>query len=206
MTILKPLPTDGGPALAHAVSRVELLASGVFRCQVEHYATHEDAAAKSNPIWQSYPEVPSSSVVAQGLELNFGNLESALTSTEGAYAGGTVIDDNAPPSLEDAKAAKWVEIRNARDAEERGGFTHPDYGRVDTDMESIIRMSRSAQAGLNTIWTFADNTEIEVTAPILYAILDAITAWADALHAKGRVLREAINRAETLEEVEAITW
>lgn len=206
MTILKPLPTDGGPALAHAVSRVELLPSGIFRCQVQHYATREDAAAKTNPIWQSYPEVPSSAVTPLDLDMVFGDLEAALVGTLDAYIGGTVLDDNAPPTLDQARAAQWVKVRDDRNAEERGGFTHPVYGRVDTDVESIIRMDRAAAAGLSTEWTLANNTGVQVTPAILDEILNAITAWADTLHAKGRVLREAIKRAETLEDIRAISW
>lgn len=56
------------------------------------------------------------------------------------------------------------------------------------------------------MWTTADNDNVEVTADDLHSIIGAAAVRSNMLHVKYRTLKEAVNQAKTIEEVNAITW
>lgn len=115
------------------------------------------------------------------------------------------------PTLEEVKAAKWEEIKSARDNAEQSGCPYMD-SILDSDSLSVQRINTAVQAAqvvgesFAVDWTMQDNTVIHMTYADVLGMPAALAVFSNDLHQKARGLRERINEAETAEEVEAITW
>ena len=108
-----------------------------------------------------------------------------------------------PRSLDEIKAQKWAEIKSQRDQLEFGGFAFE--GNVyDSDQVSQGRIMGAALAGVDQVWTTVANSTVTLTGTELLEMYQALQAHIASVHERGRVAREAINAAETKEEVEAI--
>jgi hypothetical protein len=117
-------------------------------------------------------------------------------------------------TLIEAKAQKWLEIKQARDASEFGGFDVGPY-RFDSDQVSQIRINTAMQAALdartagdpfNLDWTLSTDVTVTLTRTQVIAMGRALQAHVYAQHQKAAVLRAAIAAAASVAEVEAITW
>uniref|UniRef100_UPI0037BEE180 DUF4376 domain-containing protein n=1 Tax=Acinetobacter baumannii TaxID=470 RepID=UPI0037BEE180 len=78
-------------------------------------------------------------------------------------------------SLEDVKKHKWEHIKQQRDQFEYGGFEF-DGGIYDSDQVSQGRIMGAAVAGVDQIWTLADNTTIDLSASQLQQLYAALQA------------------------------
>ena len=108
-----------------------------------------------------------------------------------------------PRSLDEIKAQKWSEIKAMRNQLEFGGFEFE--GNVyDSDQVSQGRIMGAAAAGVDQIWTLADNTTVELSASQLQQLYVALQSHVASVHERGRIARLAIESAETVEEVEAV--
>ena len=108
-----------------------------------------------------------------------------------------------PPTLEEIKELKWTQIKKQRDQLEFGGFEF-EGNIYDSDQVSQGRIMGAAAAGVDQIWTLADNSTVELTASQLQQLYSALQAHVASTHEKGRIARQLISEAETKEEVEAI--
>lgn len=108
-----------------------------------------------------------------------------------------------PRTLDEIKAQKWAEIKSQRDQLEFGGFEFED-GIYDSDQVSQGRIMGAAVAGIDQVWTLADNSTVELTAMQLQRLYAALQAHIASVHERGRIARQLINEAETKEQVEAI--
>lgn len=115
------------------------------------------------------------------------------------------------PTLDEIKTLKWEEIKKYRDNAEQSGC--PYMGSVlDSDRLSVQRINTAVQAAqvvgesFAVDWTMQDNTVIHMTYADVLGMPAALAVFSNDLHQKARGLREQINEAETVEEVEAITW
>ena len=108
-----------------------------------------------------------------------------------------------PRSLDDIKAQKWAEIKSERDSLEFGGFEF-DGGIYDSDQVSQSRVMGAAVAGVDQVWTLADNTTVELSASQLQQLYAALQAHIASVHERGRITRQLIYDAETKDQVEAI--
>lgn len=106
-------------------------------------------------------------------------------------------------SLEDAKQQKWDEIKNLRDSLEFGGFEF-EVNTYDSDQVSQGRIMGAAFAGIDQVWTLADNTTVNLTASQLQQLYAALQAHIASVHERGRIARQLIYEVETKEEVEDI--
>mgnify|MGYP000172627739 CR=1 FL=1 len=108
-----------------------------------------------------------------------------------------------PRSLDDLKAQKWAEIKTHRDQLEFGGF---EFGGniYDSDQVSQGRIMGAASAGVDQVWTLADNTTVELSAPQLQQLYAELQAHIASVHERGRIARQLIFDAETKEQVEAV--
>lgn len=116
--------------------------------------------------------------------------------------------------LELAKAEKWQEIKVLRDQREQEGL--PYMGKVlDSDALSVQRLTTAVQAAQLAIsqnqeftinWTTKDNSVLVMIAQDVCGIPLALAQYSDSLHAKARSLKEQIAKAESLKELEKITW
>ena len=108
-----------------------------------------------------------------------------------------------PRSLDEIKAQKWAEIKSQRDQLEFGGFEFE--GNVyDSDQVSQGRIMGASAAGVDRIWTLADNTTVELSALQLQQLYAALQTHIAGVHERGRIARQLIFEAETKEQVEAI--
>lgn len=117
-----------------------------------------------------------------------------------------------PPeqSLEELKTAKIASMKAERDTKEvepieyNGHLYDYDDKARDRINAAIIALDMAgAEATLQ--WTTADNTNATVTAQDLRNIIAAVAMRSNTLHEQYRVAKEAVNAAETKEEVEAVT-
>lgn len=108
-----------------------------------------------------------------------------------------------PRSLDDLKAQKWSEIKSQRDRLEFGGFEF-EGNIYDSDQVSQGRIMGAAAAGVDQVWTLADNTTVELSAMQLQQLYAALQAHIAGVHERGRIARQLIFEAETKDQLEAI--
>ena len=106
-------------------------------------------------------------------------------------------------TIDDVRAAKWSIIKMRRDQLEFGGFEF-EGNTYDSDQVSQGRIMGAASAGVDQVWTLADNTTVELSAMQLQQLYAALQVHIAAVHERGRIARQLIYVAETKEEVEAI--
>ena len=114
-----------------------------------------------------------------------------------------ILTGTEPRTLDDIKAQKWAEIKSQRDRLEFGGFEF-EGNIYDSDRVSQGRIMGAALAGVDQVWTLADNTIVELTASKLQQLYAALQAHIASVHERGRIARQLIFEAETKEQVEAI--
>lgn len=108
-----------------------------------------------------------------------------------------------PRTIDHFRAVKWEAIKVERDALEFGGFEF-EGGVYDSDQVSQGRIMGAAVAGVDQVWTLADNTTVALSALQLQQLYAALQARIASVHESGRIARQLIFEAETKEEVEAI--
>lgn len=134
---------------------------------------------------------------------------------EKAYNGSWYLKGFAPQKpLDELKEEKREEINTARNAAEQGGF--PYMGKVfDSDPISCIRISSAAQAMQTAAmaedvpvitWTCQDNTTIDLTSAELLGLVVALAEWSNTCHQKATVIKGLLDKCQTPEEVEKISW
>ena len=106
-------------------------------------------------------------------------------------------------TLDEIKDQKWAQIKQQRNAMEFGGFVY-NGNTYDSDQVSQGRITGAAAAGVDQIWTLADNTTVEFTALQLQQLYAALQTHIAGAHERGRIARQLIFEAETKEQVEAI--
>lgn len=115
------------------------------------------------------------------------------------------------PTLDEVKAAKWRAIKQARDDEEQAGCPYMDSV-LDSDSLSIQRINTAVQAAqvvgeaFEVDWTMQDNSVVHMTQADVLGIPAALAVLSNRLHTKARGLRERIEAAESVEEVNEIAW
>lgn len=113
------------------------------------------------------------------------------------------IDTTPIYTLDELKEMKWTEIKEQRDRIEFSGFVWNDHT-FDSDQVSQGRIMGAVLAGVDQVWTLADNTTVELSASQLQQLYATLQAHISSVHERGRIARLAIESAETEEEVEAI--
>lgn len=108
-----------------------------------------------------------------------------------------------PRSLDDIKAQKWAEIKVQRDQLEFGGFEF-EGNIYDSNQVSQGRIMGATLAGVDQVWTLADNTTVSLTASQLQQLYASLQAHIASVHERGRIARQLIFKSETKEQVESI--
>lgn len=106
-------------------------------------------------------------------------------------------------TLEEAKAAKWQEIKYAKDVVEYGGFTWNGMT-FDSDLTSQSKIANAAASGESVSWTLKDNSQVDLTNTQLKELLAALIVRANELQQQASSRRNEINEATTLDAVAAI--
>ena len=115
-----------------------------------------------------------------------------------------------PPTLEEVKAQKISELKGIRDTKEvepiqtdKGIFDYDDKSR---DRLAIARQALTDNGGGSITWTTADNQRVDMGIVDFAAINGAAAVRSNELHIKYNELKQRVNAAQTVEEVNAIQW
>ena len=117
-----------------------------------------------------------------------------------------------PPeqTIDEVKVIKKSALKAERDQKEvlpieynGNSFDYDDKARDRINAAIIALDMAGKEATLQ--WTTADNTNATVTAQDLRNIIAAVAMRSNTLHEQYRIAKEAVNAAETKEEVEAVT-
>lgn len=117
-------------------------------------------------------------------------------------------------SLDDLKASKWQEIKEARDAHQVGGFEW-EGNQFDSDPISQERITQQATSAMiaktigaefNISWTLADKSSVQLNADSMLEVQQTMSAHIGKAHARGRQLWEEIQSAHSAEALNKITW
>ena len=106
-------------------------------------------------------------------------------------------------SVDEIRNQKWDEIKVQRDRLEFGGFTF-EGNIYDSDQVSQGRIMGAAIAGVDQVWTLADNTTAELSTSQLQQLYAALQVYIASVHERGRIARQLIFDAETKEQVELV--
>ena len=115
---------------------------------------------------------------------------------------------------DDHKSAKWKEIKRQRDAAEFATFTYNNM-EFDGDLDaqrrlaayiSVSKSSIAAGQPFEAEFTLANNTNVTLTAQDFVGIELAKVLAVAATFNHASALRDQIDAATTVQEVEAITW
>lgn len=101
------------------------------------------------------------------------------------------------------KESAWILIKQLRDQLEFGGFEY-EGNIYDSDQVSQGRIMGAAIAGVDQVWTLADNTTVSLSGTKIKELYQALQAHIAEVHERGRIARQAIESAVTKEEVEVI--
>lgn len=106
-------------------------------------------------------------------------------------------------TLYELKTQKWEELKARRDELEFGGFEY-EGNIYDSDQVSQGRILGAANAGVDQVWTLANNTTVELTADDLRSLYAALQSHVASAHERGRVARYKLDAALTPLEIENI--
>ena len=120
-----------------------------------------------------------------------------------------IIEEHPKPSIEELKTIKRNEVNRARDKKEQGGFEY--LGKIfDSDLISCQRISCAAQAfaqaddSATIVWTCQDNSTIELNKAQLLGLVVALAQHSNTCHEEATAIKQKIDAAQTIEELEAI--
>ena len=108
-----------------------------------------------------------------------------------------------PRTIEQVKEQKWAEIKSLRDQLEFGGFEF-EGNTYDSDQVSQGRIMGAASAQVDQVWTLANNETVDLTAIQLIQLYQALQAHIANIHERGRIARQLIYEATSIEQVELI--
>lgn len=107
-------------------------------------------------------------------------------------------------SIELVKDQHWQKIKAERDSLEFGGFEF-ESNIYDSDFTSQSRIMGAASAQVDQIWTLANNETVDLTAMQSSQLYQTLQAHIANTHERGRIARQLIYEAASIEQVEQIT-
>lgn len=125
-----------------------------------------------------------------------------------------IVDGTPTPvdlrSFSEIKNDAWNEIKRAREQEEFGGFTYNNMV-FDSDTVSQGRIQGAVilamqNPAFTVVWTLQDNSSVMLSATDLEGVGQALAQHVATAHAHSQALRNQIESATTIAEVEAVVW
>ncbi|SEL11782.1 protein of unknown function [Roseateles sp. YR242] len=214
MPILKNLNApNGAQCTLHQVLHVEsniTQAPEVLLVRLASYVTEDNLSAEQ-PAYHWSP------LLVPFLGLNptdfFGSIEQVLlAASDSPFVGGSQIA--AVGDLQKARDRRWAQIKQLREAHEFGPLTW-DGSVFDADERAQLRIMGAVQLAAQAVaagqpfsmdWTLADNSIRTLSAADLMALGEALGQQVASAHETARLLREAIDAAATVAEVQSIDW
>lgn len=202
------IESKGVIAEFHVVQEMSITASFEFcTVLVLNYSNEAAYLAGSDILYRTAVQVPVTDVQ--------GSLRAhvdtwLITSNESPFKGGAIVPDGSQ-TLEAAKARAWAAIKVARTAAEEGTFVfdggvyQADVVRINGAVQLAV-LAKARSAPFTEVWTLEDNTTRELDADQVIALGLALGQYVSDVFATGRALRDQINAATTIDEVQAIGW
>ncbi|WP_269516714.1 DUF4376 domain-containing protein [Acinetobacter baumannii] len=106
-------------------------------------------------------------------------------------------------SLEMHQDRKWNEIKLKRDEFEFSGFEY-DGHIYESDAISQMRIVTAAMVGVPVVWTLKDNTFESLSTKQLNELRIALANHIESIHERGRIARDKIYKATSIEELDLI--
>lgn len=175
-----------------------------LQVQVGSWPSYDIYLQDRPPIWNHYIDLDLGSVVERAENLLLLN---------GEFAGATVVQTT-DDLLEKARIKQWIIIKTVRDRVEFGGFVW-DNSIFDSDSQSqsriqggvqLAQLAQQANQPFSITWTLQDNSTRVLNGQDMISVGMALAQHVQAVHQTGRSLREQINNATTVEQVESIQW
>ena len=177
----------------------------------------EAGQRKDTKLAVEYDEEQIADYLKQGYVIvNHDDFNKLIGNGDGEYLiadDGRVYPKPAPTDAEllaAAKPAKIAELKAERDSKEvepvqtdKGVFDYDDKSR---DRLYIARQALTDAGSSEIVWTTADNQRVSMGIADFAAINGAAAVRSNALHIKYNELKQRVNAAQTVEEVEAIGW
>lgn len=115
------------------------------------------------------------------------------------------------PTLEEIKHNKVEQLKETRNCKEQAPVEYKeklwDFDSKARDRIVAASTALEVSADIESIsWTAYDDTSLDLTVTDLKMIIAVAALRGDALHKQYRQLRDAVNAAETVEEIESINW
>jgi hypothetical protein len=123
-----------------------------------------------------------------------------------------IVDGQIVPILADYQAQKRAAVNNLKNQKQNGEAPTP-FGAVDNDDSSKIKINGAVtmamlavqqSAAFSVDWTMADNSVVTLDAPSMMLMGEAAGQYVAAIHERARVLKEQIEAATTMAELDAI--
>lgn len=211
MPIVKTVNSPNGTELTyhvvHKVETSERFDSAVI--YVRGYATQVGAERSAPLAWLWQLTAPIEAITS----LTSAFIETLLVSDPGSpFFGGDIL--TAETDMEKAKRQKYMEIKRSRDQQEFSTFTF-EGNTYDCNQISQQRIGQAAQGAMFAIsvgapftqdWTLKDNSVVTFDAQQMIGVALAMGAHVSLAHERGRMLREQLEAALTVEDVAAVTW
>lgn len=177
-----------------------------LNAHVASWPSYDSYLEEKPPIWNYYLELDIDSTAL---------LATAQTTilAKPEFLGSSVIPDGGT-DLEKAKVKQWTIVKINRDIKEFSGFVW-DSSTFDSDPQSqsriqggvqLAQMAIQANQPFSITWTLKDNSARVLNPQDMINVGLALAAHVQAVHQIGRVIREQINAATTIEEVSLIAW
>lgn len=202
---------NGAAVSFHVVQRAEMAPDGdAITMYVASWPTQQSMALGVDAVALAAHRVSLDTLpTCSGL---LADLSAAITAS-GWLAGAAVVNNN-DSSLAAAKTRRWAFIKAARDQKEYGGFVW-DGSTFDSDLQAQTRiqggvqlanMAAASNQPFGIDWTLADNSVRTLSGADMVAVGLALAQHVQTLHEVGRGLREQIDAATTVEQVNAVQW
>lgn len=214
MTILHTLtaPT-GAPCAAFRVLGFEFAPheSDLLKIRVGGWAQEADALGGAIPLYNWFVTLGMAALnVAQPIP----SLEAALTTVaDSPWLGGTVVPTSTP--LDEARTRRWALIKLQREEFIARPIDLAGVGKFDADPKSAENIKGAVQLAIlaqaagqpwQVDWTMFDNSVRSLTAGEVIALGQALGQRVDQAHQTARTLRAAIEAAQTVAQLEVISW
>ncbi len=196
----------GAPATTHRIKSVEI--TDAVRVYVNSFTSPENDLL----VWQDAHEMPLSAL-ATGTYPEC--VYTWLVSETGPFSTGHIVTDSTT-DLDIKKAKLIIEIKAKRDNLLAGGCTTPS-GVVDTDGTSLINLMTNYQAAMfaslssasfSISWRMKDNSMVDLDAPAMIAIGNAVLQRNEAIYSKSWEIKAALEAADadTIDSVDITGW
>lgn len=214
MPILKDLKAPNGAQCSlHQVLHMETNLSqtpGAMLVRVASYVSEAEALAELPAHHWPPQAVPFTALDATDL---VGSVEQVLIAArESPFIGGSRVGP--VTDLEQAKARRWGEIKQLREAHEFGPLMW-DGSTFDADAPAQLRIMGAVQMAAAAAgagqpfaidWTLADNSIRTLTGEDMQALGEALAQRISAVHETARQLREQIEAAASVQAVQSVDW